>query len=222
MHNSNLTYNTFSPVKLLLKALYGFIILSIVCCQTSCEVLPNSDSSLSPTSDTNAPIASGSSVYTIKQGSHSSTTFSIRRASYTAMRFEVTFDSTAVYETVKPNNQADINKLYGMSDGNSHHHTNSARFGWRWYNNRLEVLAYTYVNKERKFELIDTVALNKPYVYELRLEDNKYVFLLNEKRVEMPRAFTGKGEGLLLYPYFGGDEVAPHDIKIVIRELPTP
>lgn len=208
-------------MKFLLKTVYLLVVLSFVCCQTSCEVVPSLEESLPQSPNSNTALASGSSVYVIKQGSHSST-FSIKRANQSVMRFEATFDSTAIYETATLGNQADINKLYGMSDGNSHHHTNSARFGWRWYNNRLEILAYTYTNKERNFEVIDTVELNKTYVYELRLEDYKYVFLLNGKRIEMPRAFTGKGEGLQLFPYFGGDEVAPHDVKIVIRDLQAP
>ncbi|MDX5422996.1 MAG: hypothetical protein LPK14_12135, partial [Hymenobacteraceae bacterium] len=118
-----------------------------------------------------------------------------------------------------PANQADINKLYGLSDCSTDHHTNSARFGWRWYENRLEIHAYTYLNTVRRSALIGTVALGAPATYELQLKDGEYLFILNGKRLALPRACTGKGEGYQLYPYFGGDETAPHDISIVIKEL---
>ena len=135
------------------------------------------------------------------------------------LKFRALFDSSAVYKTIKAENQGDINKLYGVSDCGSFHHTNSARFGWRWYNNQLEIWAYTYINGERKSSFVDTVALDKFYTYQIRFSDNKYIFILNEKEVEMPRACSGTTKGYKLFPYFGGDESAPHDISIWIEEL---
>ncbi|MFD2515675.1 hypothetical protein ACFSRY_17515 [Pontibacter locisalis] len=157
-------------------------------------------------------------TYIISKGKHDSNN-GFKKLSTSLIRFEATFDSSAVYTTVDPANQADINKLYGLSDCSTQHHTNSARFGWRWYNSRLEIHAYTYFNKQRSSELITTVELNKPYLYQLRLEDNEYVFILNDVKVSKPRNCSGPGEGYQLYPYFGGDEVAPHNIKIYLKEL---
>jgi hypothetical protein len=172
--------------------------------------------------DTITPVAStpepDTIVYTIKKGQHDTkSTFALRTVS--ALKFEATFNTSAIYQTTVKENQADINKLYGISDCSTDHHSNSARFGWRWYNNQLEIHAYTYLNKVRKSELVGVVELNKSYSYEIQLHDNKYVFILNDKTVLLPRHCTGKGEGYQLYPYFGGDEVAPHDITIAIREV---
>lgn len=209
-------------MKLLFSANSSMMMLLVLFCLASCEVTPSletvtgSETKQEP-NQVNMTIP-GATRYLIKKGEQSSTK-SIKKVNTSAMRFEVTFDKSAIYNTVASSNQADINKLYGMSDGNTHHHTNSARFGWRWFNNRLEIHAYTYTNSIRAYQLIDVVELDKPHVYELKLEDNKYVFLLNGKRVEMPRAFSGMGEGYQLYPYFGGDEKAPHDITIVIKDL---
>jgi hypothetical protein len=157
-------------------------------------------------------------TYTIKKGGHSSSS-PFKVVSADRIRFEVVFDSSAIYKTAKPANQADINKLYGLSDCGSDHHTNSARFGWRWYNNQLEIHAYTYLNKKRQSALVGVVPLGKPAVYEIKMQEGEYVFTLNGVQVKLPRACNGKGEGYQLYPYFGGDEVAPHDIKIAIKEL---
>ncbi|ARS34898.1 hypothetical protein [Pontibacter actiniarum] len=158
-------------------------------------------------------------VYTIRKGGHYSDKNSYRKVSTSRIKFEVTFNSTAVYTTVAANNQADINKLYGLSDCNSSHHTNSARFGWRWYNNRLELLAYTYLNQQWDYKVLGEVAIGKPLVCELRMEEGQYTFVLDGHEVVMPRACNGPGDGYQLYPYFGGDEVAPHDIQIEIKEL---
>ncbi|SFF83855.1 hypothetical protein [Pontibacter chinhatensis] len=158
-------------------------------------------------------------VHTIKKGSHYSDKNAVKQVNATALRFEVTFDSSAVYTSAKPNNQADINKLYGFSDCSTSHQVNSARFGWRWHNNRLEVLAYTYLNKKWDYKLLGAVPLGQPVPLELRVEEDKYVFVMYGQQVAMPRACTGTAEGYQLYPYFGGDETAPHDITISIKEL---
>ena len=190
-----------------LLAAFPLLILSLSCqespTETTVEELP-------------APQAV---TYSIRKGSHSVSNNAFKRVSTAALRFEATFDSTAVYTTKDPVNQADINKLYGLSDCSADHHTNSARFGWRWYGNRLEIHAYTYHNKVRRAALLGTVALGTPSTYELQLKDGEYVFILDGKRLALPRACTGKGEGYQLYPYFGGDETAPHDISILIKEL---
>ena len=163
--------------------------------------------------------APASATYLIPKGQHSAKSRALKVAKKSRIRFEASFDNSAIYTTSNSNNQGDINKLYGISDCGSEHQTNSARFGWRWYKGRLEIHAYTYNNKVRQSELIGTVEPGQQATYELRLEDKQYVFLLNDKKVTLPRGCTGESNGYQLYPYFGGDETAPHDIKITIREL---
>ncbi|MEJ8802263.1 hypothetical protein [Pontibacter sp. H249] len=181
---------------------------------TSCELIEAVDQVVVP----NFSSGNKSGTYVIKKGKHYSNN-KAKKLKAEIIRIEATFDSSAVYTTSDPKNQADINKLYGMSDCKTKHHTNSARFGWRWYNNQLEILAYTYVNKKREFKLIRAVEIGQPVTYELKLEDNQYVFTVNGTKVVMPRSCNGTGDGYLLYPYFGGDETAPHTIKIAIKNL---
>jgi len=134
-------------------------------------------------------------------------------------RFDITFDKSAAYTTRNPQNQGDINKLFGFSDCGSQHQVNSARFGWRWYKNNLEIHAYTYQNKVRSAVYIGNVVIGKASRFELRVDKASYVFILDGKRVILPRACSGIPAGYLLYPYFGGDEPAPHDIHIKFRRL---
>ena len=46
-----------------------------------------------------------------------------------------------------------------------------------------------------------------------------YLFSVEEKSVTLPRlSTTAMAKGYRLYPYFGGDETAPHDVRIWIKE----
>ncbi|SNS51666.1 hypothetical protein SAMN06296052_1083 [Pontibacter ummariensis] len=158
-------------------------------------------------------------AYTIKKGGHYSIRNSFKTLSTDQIRFSVTFDSTAIYTTKNPANQGDINKLYGLADCNSLHQVNSVRFGWRWYGNRLEVLAYTYKNRARNYAFVGYATLGQPSTCEIRLEDQAYILTMDGRSVTLPRECDGVGQGYRLYPYFGGDEVAPHDITISIQQL---
>lgn len=156
--------------------------------------------------------------YIIEKDTHRSTS-SLEKVELNSLKFKAIFDNSAKYITQDPNNQADINKLFGFSDCDSHHHTNSARFGWRWFNDQLEIHAYTYVDGTRAHQLISSVDINIEYKYEIKIEDNQYTFKVNGSEVEMPRGCTGTASGYKLYPYFGGDEAAPSNIIIKITEL---
>jgi len=137
------------------------------------------------------------------------------------VNFQAIFDSSCIYTSADPANQADINKLYGFSDLSSHHHQNSARFGWNWQGGKLRIYGYCYMMGIRQSTEICTVSLNEPHTFSIELRagqyffsvDNKY-FTLMERAAQEPYAH---GYGLL--PYFGGDEPAPHEVRIKIREL---
>jgi hypothetical protein len=159
-------------------------------------------------------------TYLIRAGQHYADQSSFSALNPDTLRFKVMFDSSAIYTTTDPANQGDINKLYGMSDCNSHHQVNSARFGWRWYKGKLEILGYTYKESVRSYALVDAVSLNAWHEYEIIFEANEYIFTLNGKTVKLPRSCSGKGSGYKLFPYFGGDEPAPHDVSIWIEDLP--
>lgn len=171
-----------------------------------------------PKQETPTESVTGIKKYVIQEGEHHST-LSFESIELDSLKFKVLFDSSAIYQTLERENQGDLNKLYGLSDCNSYHHTNSARFAWRWYQDKLEIWAYTYLNGERQFQFIENVSLDKFYECEIVFTDKKYLFRLNDKIVEMPRSCSAKAVGYKLFPYFGGDEAAPKDIRIWIEEL---
>ena len=140
--------------------------------------------------------------------------------SYAELKFLAKFDSSAIYTTTDPGRQNDINKLYGFSDNNTTHHQFSARFGWRWSNNALRLFGYIYNDGLNDFKELGTVALGKENICAIKVTPTAYYFLLNGKTDSLPRTSTTiKAEGYKLYPYFGGNESAPHTINIFIKEL---
>lgn len=103
-----------------------------------------------------------------------------------------------------------------MSDGGNHS-DNSARVGWRYLNNKLEIMAYTHYNGTLQFEKICDAEPNVEYVCQINYISNKYHFNVGGNVVELPRLKDINKKNYLLYPYFGGNEVALHDIQIKIK-----
>ena len=124
-----------------------------------------------------------------------------------------------------------INKFYGYTDCDSLVHNNSARIGWEWYQNQLLIYAYTYDDSSaHDGQLIGAVPLNTDVLYTISNNGDHYDFEYSYKdnncktvtaKISAPRGCTGTG-GVLrarLWPYFGGNATAPHDIKMYIDEL---
>lgn len=158
--------------------------------------------------------------YTIRKGSHSAEGTSLSEIHQSELRFEVVFDSSAIYKNVKAENQYDINKLYGFSDCGTLHHENSARFGWRWNGRSIEMHAYWYKDSTRHSEYLDTVSIGHASELALEVLPGYYKFEIKKSIHLFPRHCNSTPiQGYRLYLYFGGDETAPHEIRIRVREL---
>jgi hypothetical protein len=155
-------------------------------------------------------------TFIIKKGEHYSTPRLVEALQSDRLIFTAIFDESAMYDHNDAAQQTNKNKLLGFSDCNSTHHQNSARFAWQWYNNRLEIFAYCYVDGERFENFIGTVEINEVNRYEIRLTELNYVFILNdETSVVMPRGnHCNTGTYYMLWPYFGGTLPAPQDVRI--------
>jgi len=158
-------------------------------------------------------------TYTIPAGEHYSDKNIFKSLELKTLKFVVRFDSSAIYKTAIASNQPDINKLYGFSEGYDHLQ-NSARIGWAWVNHSLRLYAYAYNAGKREYAEITRISIGSDINCSISLSANKYVFRVNG--IERTLARSGSGEsinGYQLYPYFGGDETAPHDINISIAEI---
>jgi hypothetical protein len=159
--------------------------------------------------------------YIIKQGAQYCDQNTFKTVSVSEVKFTAKFDSTAIYKTLDPKNQYDINKLYGFSDNRSDHHQYSARFGWRWSDGALRLFAYVYNEGAVSSKELTTIGIGAEVTCSIKVQNNQYIFTVNGASQTMPRlSTTENGEGYQLYPYFGGDETAPHEIHVWITPRP--
>ncbi len=161
-------------------------------------------------------------TYEIKKGKHSS---GAHLGYFKGKSLKVSFrlDDGAIYQSQSPENQWDVNKLFGFTDCNAlDPQQNSARFGWRWNpgTSKIEILAFVDHNGNHSFQDLGTTSPGEVSEGTIALEDGKYAFYYKGKRVVMARNCSkNKMQGFKLYPYFGGQETAPHDIRIWLKRL---
>lgn len=157
--------------------------------------------------------------FTIQQGEHYCDQNSLRSVRTSEMKFMAKFDNSAIYQTVIPENQYDINKLWGFSEGFNNQY-NSARIGWSWNNDALRLYGYVYANGVRHMQEISPVAIGTDVSCSIKLAGNTYLFTVNGVSISLPRGPSAtQASGYQQYPYFGGDETAPHLITIMIKSL---
>ena len=206
-----------SPIRLILAVL---LVAGLSSCHKEVATLTNNASNPAPDSTARKIKANNTfTTYTILAGEHYCEDNSYPYFTSPALYFTVQFDSSAIYTSSDPKNQYDENKLYGFSDNNSLHQQFSARFGWRWCNGELELSAYTYNNSVRSDKVLGAVAIGTENKCAIIIRGDHYDFVVNGVVTPVPRASkTEQAVGYKLLPYFGGDEVAPHNVNIKIRE----
>lgn len=70
------------------------------------------------------------------------------------------------------------------------------------------------------FEEIGTVSIGTEHTCSIKVTPSHYIFTVNNETKTLPRASTtATAIGYKLYPYFGGNESAPHTINIRIKEF---
>jgi hypothetical protein len=180
------------------------------------------DKSKTVTEDEAKADAARVSSYTnfiIRQGQHYCDQNSIKSIRTAEMKFMVKFDNSAIYQTVAPENQYDINKLWGFTEGINNQY-NSARIGWSWNQDALRLYGYVYTNGIRHYQEITTVLIGTDITCSIKLAGNTYLFTVNGVSISLPRGPSSlQASGYQQYPYFGGDETAPHLVTIMIKSL---
>lgn len=142
------------------------------------------------------------------------------------MKRTVRFDSSCYY-AFNDEDQYDINKLFGFSEGL--HHQNSARFGWRCNPNKRSIEIHTYVyrdgvrvNVNGPLSLITEVPLNTTFYASIQCNKEFYIFRVVYGKFVSAMAIGRSDKaykfGYYLYPYFGGNKTAPHDMVLEISK----
>ena len=160
----------------------------------------------------------GYRVYTIKKCHHRST-YAYQPTKSDLIRFKAVFNASAIYTTKDPLNQPDINKLYGVSDCGCNHMDYSIRFGWRWLDDSLEIHWFRHSNGDFTFNKITTAIIDQSQEYSIEIQENQYILCVDNICDTVARVGCSSLDfkKYYLYPYFGGDEKAPHDITIKIK-----
>jgi len=164
---------------------------------------------------------SASRDFLIRQGEHYSTPRLMETMDSGIIKFKATFDESARYTLDDPSMQSNKNKLMGFSDCSSLHHENSARFGWQWFNEQLQIYAYCYVDSVRVEEFLQTIDINEENLYEITKTGEQYIFYINgDRKTAISRSgHCESGVSYVLYPYFGGSVPAPHDVRVRIEMI---
>jgi len=162
----------------------------------------------------------GFRTYIIPEGEHSSGTF-INHPDNSRITFDFILDESAIYYTEVPENQSDVNKIYGMSDFGKLHQKYSIRLGWRYIDGEIELCWLRHEQGRHSSATIRTIEPNEIYNATIDITTFYYIIVINGDTTEVrrrPEGYWGLVRRYYLYPYFGGNEYAPHDITIKIRE----
>jgi len=161
-------------------------------------------------------------LYTIKKECHSSG-IRFRPCFFKKqMDFCVKFFYNCKYD-LDNIDQLDINKLAGYSYGL--HHINSARIGWRYdiAKDKIELFGYVYNQGKRTTKHILFVDINKLHNCQIKTEKDHYLFNVNNDTqnhtIIIPRTNKLMWFGYKLFPYFGGNRKAPHQMYIMLSTV---
>ena len=201
-----------TPMKTL--CLFAYLLFLIGCAKK----FDKSDSGIGLVKETEAKPGEYS-TFTIQKGAHYCDQNPVRSIVISDMKFMVKFDSSAIYQTELPENQYAVNKLWGFSEGTDNHY-NSARIGWSWSDNALRLYGYAYVSGQLHYREITAITIGTEISCSIKLAAEIYLFTVNGVSINLPRGpSSSQASGYQQYPYFGGNEVAPHLITILIKSL---
>jgi hypothetical protein len=141
------------------------------------------------------------------------------------LTFEVCFKESCKYD-LKNDDQLDVNKLFGRSYG-INHHDNSIRVGWR-YNpliGKIMLYSYCYANGVRKISHLQNVEVEETFFIKIKHDLTPSIIISGTKNdrpgVYMLRWMPWKLKkfGYKLFPYFGGNSTAPHNMSVYLKEM---
>jgi hypothetical protein len=137
------------------------------------------------------------------------------------LSYKVRFDDSCVYQ-LEGEDQEDINKLFGYSIGFDHHY-DSARFGWFYKEGKVHLYSYVYDKGHRTYDFLCKIELNKVYSLSIFAFRDYWEFDVSSSgRINSIFQVRRKSRfkmGYKLWPYFGGNNTAPHDIKIEMTKI---
>ena len=157
-------------------------------------------------------------IHTIHKGTHKPLRMP-KLCTSKDIRFRVRFNETARYD-IGFLDQEDWNKLFGIGYF-PHHQLDSVRVAWRYniVTDKIELGAYWYNSGVRFDRYMTSIDIGEDVLIGLhrRSEGHHYIMMgsICLKHVQV----SSDHIGFWLLPYFGGNQTAPHDIKIEMRRV---
>ena len=143
------------------------------------------------------------------------------------MSYKIRFDESCLYDLHNVDNY-DINKLFGFSTS-WNHMRQSGRIGWRCLDGKtIQICTYTHNNGMRQIDDSDVLGNVLPgelFYCDIVAKKNKFVYTFRKatEKEETIRTDTKNRNELfihyLLHVYFGGNEGAPHEMKIFMEKI---
>lgn len=167
-------------------------------------------------------------TYKIKKDKHSASGFNFGITFKKEVKFRCKFDKSCLYY-IEDNDKYDINKLCGFST-TWFHHKQSARVGWRCVDGEnIEIVTYSYNSGKREQHEMDVLGIVLPEEeFEVSIRDNEDSYIYDFEIIGDPTSkitCIDKKEKdwfffhYLLFPYFGGNKTALHDMIIYLKRL---
>lgn len=165
-------------------------------------------------------------LYKVEEGEHHfkrDDAISTRpRVAKDTVEFKAWFTDSCLYDvSLLGKDKDDINKLYGITDCNSTPHQDSVRIGWRHDGQgTIELFSYVYTDGKRAFKKIGSVTPSEQFSIKIDTTPNTVNFWLNGQLVDTTQRDKDCRNGVRfrLFPYFGGNQPAPNDMRIFISE----
>ena len=120
----------------------------------------------------------GFRTYIIPEGAHSSGNY-FNHPTNSRINFDFILDESAIYTTEIPENQYDVNKIYGFSDFGARHQKYSIRLGWRYINNEIELCWLRHEDGRHSSSTIRTIETDIIYNATIDIKTFYYIITVN-------------------------------------------
>lgn len=155
---------------------------------------------------------------TIKAGHHAPCRWPALQWQMQVIRYDVMFTDSCRYDIGKED-QGDINKLFGIGYW-PHHHQNSVRFGWNYAGkDDIDIYAYWYKANKRYYKKLGSVKIGMTNTFVMMPSYKSHTLHVSGRGLGCNVPLKPQALGYHLGPYFGGNQVAPHDITIMMHKV---
>lgn len=161
-------------------------------------------------------------TYTIEAGNHYANGINVKPwIGKTQYKFKALFDESCLYDLGNYNNK-DINKLAGLTFS-WWNDDNSVRIGWNCslQNGKVQLFGYFHKGGVIDYLPLGQADVNTFVEFYIDIDRPAGTIWITSSNIGFayPTSFNFSGVpkyGYYNYPYFGGDETAPHDMQITI------